>query len=70
MSVGQSGDPSINVLLQAGQNLARRMESEDPNFVESLRRTFGPQNPPSENSEAGSNSKQPDSTKDPENKME
>ncbi|KAJ8977337.1 hypothetical protein NQ317_018619 [Molorchus minor] len=69
MQVGQTGDPNINVLLQAGQNLARRMESEDPNFVENLRRTFGPTQPNSSSAETGGNSKT-DTPKEPENKTE
>ncbi|CAH1103294.1 unnamed protein product [Psylliodes chrysocephalus] len=43
MSV-QSGDPNLDALIQAGQTLASRMHSADPNFVENLRRSLDPQN--------------------------
>ncbi|CAG9855312.1 unnamed protein product [Phyllotreta striolata] len=44
MSVQSSGDPNLDVLIQAGQSLASRMQTADPNFVENLRRSLDPQN--------------------------
>lgn len=44
MNMSQSGDPNLDALFQAGQTLASRMQSTDPNFVENLRRSLDPQN--------------------------
>lgn len=43
MNMSQSGDPNLDVLFQAGQTLASRMQTADPNFVENLRRSLDPQ---------------------------
>lgn len=53
MNTNQSGDPNLDALFQAGQTLASRMQSADPNFVENLRRSLDPQdgsNPGNDNS--------------------
>lgn len=59
MNMSQSGDPNLDALFQAGQTLANRMQSADPNFVENLRRSLDPQ----ENSSSvdNSNGKEPGS---------
>lgn len=59
MSMSQSGDPNFDALFQAGQTLASRMQTADPNFVENLRRSLDPnQNASSEeNGENSSDSK-------------
>lgn len=43
MNMSQSGDPNLDALFHAGQTLANRMQSADPNFVENLRRSLDPQ---------------------------
>lgn len=59
MNMSQSGDPNLDVLFQAGQTLANRMQSSDPNFVENLRRSLDPQtNSPSTDN---TNTKEPGS---------
>lgn len=62
MSMSQSGDPNFDVLLQAGQTLASRMQTADPNFVENLRRTFDPNRNPS-SQEGGSSQNENDTDK-------
>lgn len=59
MNMSQSGDPNLDALFQAGQTLANRMQSADPNFVENLRRSLDPQGN-SSNIDAN-NSKEPES---------
>ncbi|XP_057672353.1 small glutamine-rich tetratricopeptide repeat-containing protein beta-like isoform X1 [Diorhabda carinulata] len=44
MTTNQSGDSNLDALIQAGQTLANRMQSADPDFVENLRRSLDPQN--------------------------
>ncbi|XP_044256325.1 small glutamine-rich tetratricopeptide repeat-containing protein alpha-like isoform X1 [Tribolium madens] len=46
MAMSQSGDTNFEALFQAGQNLASRMQDQDPRFVENLRRHFDPNNAP------------------------
>lgn len=44
MTTNQSGDSNLDALIQAGQTLANRMQSADPDFVQNLRRSLDPQN--------------------------
>lgn len=65
MNMRQSGDPNLDALFQAGQTLANRMQSTDPNFVDNLRRSLDPQS----NSSNLDNENSKDTSKDFEPKQ-
>ncbi|KAJ8930901.1 hypothetical protein NQ314_016322 [Rhamnusium bicolor] len=70
MSMGESGDPHFNALFQAGQTLASRMQSADPTFVESLRRSLDPENNSSAPAETTNNDFTPEDSKESDRKPE
>ncbi|XP_066906006.1 small glutamine-rich tetratricopeptide repeat-containing protein beta [Halyomorpha halys] len=53
--INQESGTGMQALLQAGQNLARHMQSENPNFFNQLRQSFNPNNDPSGSGGMGGN---------------